>query len=205
MRTRIGSAVVTRVVWFHPRRLVPHAVAATIAPLGLVTGMLAAGHEILLVAPDDDLPGRAGVPQGLLLAGLRIRRGLAGAVSKVVSRDPLRSPRPTLASVAEARAAITAFEPDVAVVSEVMAWALARRLLPAVPWVYDSQNIERDLFQGHLDSTRGAFERLTFRVDLRRVSAAERALLARSGGDVGGVQDRCRWPADPRPRQPGWC
>jgi glycosyltransferase involved in cell wall biosynthesis len=174
---------VARILWFHPRQLLPPRGGGDHRTLGLVRGALAAGHEVLLVDMDEGLAG-AEPPDGLRIAGLTSHAGLTLVAAKLVSTDPLRSPRPTRAALATARRTIEAFAPEVAVVSEVMTWGLARRLMPDVSWIYDSQNVEHALFAGHLASATGPVEKLTFRLDQHRVASAERALLGRSAATL---------------------
>jgi glycosyltransferase involved in cell wall biosynthesis len=171
---------VARIVWFHPRRLLPPRGGGELRARGLVEGALAAGHQVLLVHPDDGPTHSEPLPPGLEIALLHARTGVARAATKLLSRDPLRAPRVTTRSLARAERAISDFGPDLAIVSQVMSWSIARRLLPDVPWVYDAHNVERDLFRAHLSLASSPLDRLTFRTDLRRVAAAERQLLGRS-------------------------
>ena len=173
----------TRILWFHPRQLVPPRGGGDHRTLGLIRGALAAGHEVLLVQPDDHLGGSQ-PPSELRTIDLEVRTGVGNTIAKVASRDPLRAPRVTRRSLSVARREIAAFDPHISVVSEVMTWGIARRLLPQRPWIYDSQNVEHELFQGHLDAARTAVDRMTFAVDHRRVSRAERALLKHSAAVV---------------------
>lgn len=170
-----------RIVWFHPRRLLPPRGGGELRARGLVDGALAAGHQVLLVHPDDGPTDSEPLPAGLEIATLHARAGVARAVTKLLSRDPLRAPRVTSRSLARAERAIADFAPDLAIVSQVMSWSIARRLLPDVPWAYDAHNVERDLFQAYVSLATRPLDRLTFRTDLRRVAATERQLLGRSG------------------------
>jgi glycosyltransferase involved in cell wall biosynthesis len=174
----------SRIVWFHPRQLFPPRGGGDHRSAGLVRGALAAGHEVLLVQPYDGL-ARDAPPAGLQVVDLTPRQGAANALAKVVERAPLRAPRLTRSSMASARHTIARFAPDLGVVSEIMTWGLAEPLLPAgIPWIYDAQNVEHELFRSHLASASSALERLTFRVDLHRVARTERALLRRSSAVV---------------------
>ncbi|CAN5632299.1 glycosyltransferase [soil metagenome] len=169
-----------RVLWFHPRQLTPPRGGGDHRTLGLIRGVLGAGHEVLLVRPDQGLVD-SDVPDGLATVDLEVRHGLDNLRAKAISRDPLRSPRPTRQSLLRARVSIAEFAPDLSVVSEVMTWPLAGRLLPpGGPWVYDSQNVEHELFRSHLSNATSLVDRLTFLVDWRRVVRAERILVGRS-------------------------
>ena len=172
-----------RIVWFHPRQLMPPRGGGDHRTLGLVRGALAADHDVLLVQPNDQLDGGQ-PPSGLTTAELDVRRGVSGALTKVFSADPLRAPRVTRGSVDRVRGMIDEFRPDLGVVSEVMTWGLARRLMPAVPWIYDSQNVEHELFEGHRQAALRLVDRVTFTVDHRRVTRAERALLRESAATL---------------------
>jgi glycosyltransferase involved in cell wall biosynthesis len=115
------------------------------------------------------------------LADLESPRGAAWLATKIVSRHSLRSPRLTSRSVTRAVRHIDAFAPDVAIVSELMAWPLARRLLPpGVPWVYDAHNVESRMFREFAATARGPLDRLTFSIDARRVAADEADVLRRA-------------------------
>ena len=167
----------SRIVWFHPRQLMPPRGGGEFRSTGLVEGALAAGHEVLLVHPDDGLEYGSPLPDRLHVTTVQLRTGLPRAAAKVLSRDPLRAPRATRASMAQARRAIEEFGPDLAIVSQVMSWPLARRLLPDVPWVYDAHNVEHELFKSHLAAATTLASRLTFRVDARRVARIEHRML----------------------------
>ncbi len=123
-------------------------------------------------------------PPALRPRNCDVRRGVSGALTKVFSADPLRAPRVTRGSVDRVRRMIDEFRPDLGVVSEVMTWGLARSLMPAVPWIYDSQNVEHELFEGHRQAAQGLVDRVTFTVDHRRVTRAERALLRESAATL---------------------
>jgi glycosyltransferase involved in cell wall biosynthesis len=194
----------SRIVWFHPRQLLPPRGGGEFRSAGLVEGALAAGHEVLVVHPDDGPEYVDAMPERLHVATVQLRAGLSRVAAKVLAQDPLRAPQATLGSIARTRRTIDEFTPDLAIVSQVMAWSLARRLLPDVPWVYDAHNIEHELFDSHLASATTAMERLTFGIDARRVARAERELLERSTvtlavsqADAGGLAR-----AAPPPRPP---
>lgn len=162
-----------RVLWFHPRPLLPPQGGGDLRTLGLLAEVVTAGHEVLLVtAGEPKAPA-----EGFEVAPVRLRTGLYGAVAKVASKYPLRSPRPTPVSIRECRQHILRFGPDVAVVSEVMTESLMKRLLPAIPWIYDAHNVEHALFDRMVSEEKQVFDRLTFAVDRRRVSRTERRLV----------------------------
>jgi len=193
----------SRIVWFHPRQLMPPRGGGEFRSTGLVEGALAAGHEVLLVHPDDGPEYVDPLPQRLQVATVQLRAGLSRASAKVLARDPLRAPQATPGSIAQARSTIEEFAPDLAIVSQVMSWSLARRLLPDVPWIYDAHNVEHELFDSHLSTSTTAIDRLTFGVDARRVARAERDLLERST-----VTQHLAGPLSSSParwrRRPGW-
>jgi glycosyltransferase involved in cell wall biosynthesis len=170
----------SRIVWFHPRQVLPPRGGGEFRSTGLVDGALAAGHEVLLVHPDDGPEYADALPERLQVATVQLRAGLLRAAAKVLARDPLRAPQATLGSIAQTRRTIEEFTPDLAIVSQVMSWSLARRLLPDIPWVYDAHNVERELFDSHVATATTAMNRLTFGVDARRVARAERELLEQS-------------------------
>lgn len=169
-----------RIVWFHPRQLQPPRGGGDVRGIGLVRGALAAGHTVLLVHPDDGHELKEPTLPGLTIAQLRLKRGAWRLAAKVFSSDPLRAPRATGRSMASAAQIIRQFDPELGVVSQVMSRSIARRLLPDVPWIYDAHNVERELFEAHLALAGNTVNRLTFRIDLHRVSAAERKLVAES-------------------------
>lgn len=130
-----------------------------------------------------------------------MHRGVFGIAAKAVSRFPLRTPRPTASAVRRARAELERFRPDVSVVSDVLAWSLASRLLPAKPWIYDAHNVETALYRSFRDSASSIGNRVTFAIDYRRVAANERqaltlasALVAVSEEDANGLGAIARVP-----------
>lgn len=194
----------SRIVWFHPRQLLPPRGGGEFRSAGLVQGALAAGHEVLLVHPDDGPEYDEPLPDLLQVTTVTLRTGLSRAAAKVFSRDPLRAPRARRSSMAQARRDIEEFLPDLAIVSQVMSWSLARRLLPDVPWVYDSHNVEHELFESHLAAATTLGSRLTFRVDAARVARAERRMLetstltlAVSPGDAASLTEAASLQASP--------
>lgn len=114
---------------------------------------------------------------GVLVQPVRYLREPARTVAKVCSRSPLRSPRVTRRGLRNARVAIATFRPEVAVVSEVMTFSLAKHLLPGVPVIYDAQNVESAVYRDFAASATGVLDRVTFAIDRRRVAAEERRLL----------------------------
>lgn len=170
----------SRIVWFHPRQLVPPRGGGDFRTLGLLRGVLEAGHEVLLVVPGEGLAAPDDPVPGLRTVELTLRGGLSRAVTKVVSRSPLRAPRLTRSSIAAARRQVEDFGPDLGIASEGTIWGMVAALMPDVPWIYDSQNVEHELFAGHLAAATGVVDRLTFRVDHRRIAREERLLLTRS-------------------------
>jgi len=84
------------------------------------------------------------------------------------------------ASVEAARRAIRDFDPDVAVVSEMLSWSFARRLIQDVPFVYDAHNVERDLLQSLRDVPDTRVRKIVFRIDESRTRRAEDELLTRA-------------------------
>ena len=170
----------SRIVWFHPRQVFPPRGGGEFRSIGLMQCAIAAGHEVLVVAPGDGPANTGPLPEGLSVIDVDLQRGVGRVAAKVLSRSPLRSPRPTRAGLAQARRAIADFAPELAIVSQVMASPLAKPLLPEVPWVYDAHNVEHELFASHLASASSGVARVTFRVDLARVAATERRLLRES-------------------------
>lgn len=167
----------SRILWFHPRPWGPPRGGGDLRTQGLVACAMRAGHEIAVVVPSGATAAGPSGPTVLELAG---PRGVRLAAAKVGSRHPLRSPRPTRSSRRRLSAAVEAFAPEVAVVSEVMSWSIAERLLPeGIPVVYDAANVESELFRSLAEAAHGV-DRATFAVDARRVAAGERALLARA-------------------------
>jgi len=142
--------------------------------------VLSAGHDVLLVAPSEGLQVQGDPLPGLRTVELTLRSGIPRVVTKVLSRSPLRAPRVTRASVAGARRAIADFRPDLGVASEGTIWGMTSALMPDVPWIYDAHNVEHELFAAHAAAAAGALDRLTFRVDRRRIARDERLLLDRS-------------------------
>lgn len=168
----------TRIVWFHPRPLLPLDHGGNIRTHGLVRLAALAGHEVLLVMPGG---GPAVLLDGVTALELAGRRGLGRMLAKVASRYPLRSPRVRWSARRNARRVVARFSPEIAIVSEAMAWSLASGLVPAdTPLVYDAHNVETALFRGLVDRSRGWFDRTTTTIDLHRIARVERALLARA-------------------------
>jgi glycosyltransferase involved in cell wall biosynthesis len=169
----------TRVLWFHPRPWGPAQGGGDLRTWGLLAGAAARGHEILLVVPagDDAPPPFAG---GTLLT-FRQPVGPRLAAAKAFSRHPLRSPRIGRRERPRVVSEIAEFEPEVAVVSEVMAWPIASGLLPGgVPVVYDCANLESDLFRALREDAAALGDKVTFAVDARRVARGEKELLRRA-------------------------
>lgn len=162
-----------RALWFHPRPLLPPQGGGDLRTLGLLAEVVTAGHEVLVVtAGEPKAPA-----EGFEVVPVRLHTGLYGAVAKVASKHPLRSPRPTPKSIRDCRQHILRFSPDVAVVSEVMTVSLMEGLLPAIPWIYDAHNVEHVLFDRMATEARGISDRVTFAVDRRRVARTERSLV----------------------------
>jgi glycosyltransferase involved in cell wall biosynthesis len=169
----------SRIVWFHPRPWGPAQGGGDLRTWGLLAGALSRGHEVLFVVPEGHR-GMPPLPGGTLLAFEEPGR-IGLAMAKVVSRHPLRSPRLRARQRGRCREEIARFRPDVAVVSEVMAWPIAHAVLPpGVPLIYDCQNIESELFGALRDEATTRFDRVTLTVDAQRVARAERELLARA-------------------------
>ena len=166
----------SRVLWFHPRPWGPPRGGGDLRTHGLVNCALASGHTVGLVVPAGPHPDTESA--GLSVIEFVPRRGAALVAHKVASRHPLRSPRMSARAAAATHADIEQFAPDVGVVSEVMSWSIARRLLPAgLPWAYDAVNIESQLFRDLAAGAHGLVDRLSFGVDARRVARDERDVL----------------------------
>jgi glycosyltransferase involved in cell wall biosynthesis len=101
------------------------------------------------------------------------RSGAGRLIAKVMSRSPLRSPQVSFRSLRAARREIDLFAPELAVVSDVLAWSIAAPLLPRVPWIYDAHNVESDLYRAFHERAKSPLERLTFAVDARRLLRIE--------------------------------
>lgn len=169
----------TRILWFHPRPLAPTTNGGDLRTRGLIDAALTLGHEVLLVHPDGG--DTSALDAAVRQVTYRRPRGPAFVTAKVFSTSPLRSPRITRTSRTAAAAAVGDFAPQVAVVSEVMAWSVAGHLVPpSVPLVYDAHNDETRLFAELSASARGLVDRTTFAVDRSRVARAEAALLQRA-------------------------
>ena len=169
----------TRILWFHPRPWGPPRGGGDLRTRGLVACALTSGHTVGLVVPAGS--GPQVLPEGLSLLELTPRGGWSMHLHKLASRHPLRSPRISGDARRAARRAIEGFAPEIAVVSEVMSWSVARGLAPpGIPLVYDAANVESALFRGLAADASGTLERLTFGVDARRVAADEAELLASS-------------------------
>lgn len=160
----------TRVVWFHPRPLLPAQGGGELRVTGLIDAVVARGHQVLVVQPG---PLGAPQPSGFRVLGVPKRRGLALALAKIAARSPLRSARITRAGRREAREEIAYFGPDVAVVSDLFSWPLASSLMPKVSWILDTHNVETQLYAEFARHASGLFDRVTFGVDSRRVARQE--------------------------------
>lgn len=169
----------TRILWFHPRPLAPATNGGDLRTQGLVAAAVTLGHEVLLVHPAGG--DASGLDPALAQVAYERPRGPAFVATKALSASPLRSPRITRRSRIATAAAVGEFDPQVAVVSEVMSWSVARRLVPPmVPLVYDAHNDETLLFAQLHAGARGPVDRTTFSVDESRVARAEAALLRRA-------------------------
>lgn len=167
----------TRILWFHPRPWGPARGGGDLRTHGLVGCAIRAGHDVLLATPDAGTIVR---PSGVEVVELPSPAGHVLSMAKVLSRHPLRSPRATRRGLHQARWQIGEFAPQMVVVSEVMAWSLAERLVPlGVPLVYDAANVESRLFRQLADRAAG-LDRFTFAIDARRVARDEAVLLDRA-------------------------
>lgn len=167
----------SRILWFHPRFPWPPRHGGDLRTTGLIDCALSAGHEVLIVTPEGE-----GAPHRLKLhtSGFASRRGAGLVATKVLSRHPLRSPRTSHNERRRLALRISEFEPELAVVSEVMSWSVARDLLPGgVPFIYDSPNVESRLFAELADAASG-IDKVTLWIDTRRVTLAERQLVLRA-------------------------
>jgi polysaccharide biosynthesis protein PslH len=162
----------TRVLWFHPRPVTPPIGGGQVRTLGLIRAVRDAGHDVMLVQPAHHRDG-AGLPEGVREIDLSPRTGAGRLLAKSVSRSPLRSPQVTRRSLRNARREIDRFGPELAVVSDVLAWSIAGPLLSDTPWIYDAHNVESDLYRRFLERAQSLSERLTFAVDARRMLRVE--------------------------------
>ena len=151
-----------------------------------------AGHEVLVVQPG---PLGAAPPAGLEVIETPVRHGASLAFAKVLSGSPLRTARVSVTGRNVAARAIRSFEPDLAVISDLLSWPVAGPLLPDVAWIFDSHNVESDLFAQMAGTASGLFDRVTLAVDRRRVARQERevvgaadAVLAVSQEDADALQ-----------------
>lgn len=164
----------SRIVWFHPRPLLPARAGGELRVRGLIDASVRAGHEVLVLQP-----GGESSDHGMWsVRGLPTRRGAALLISKAFSRSPLRTARLAGRRRREVARLIARFDPDLVVVSEVMSWSIAHGLLGETPWIYDAHNVESRLYVQLSDNATTAFDRITFAVDRRRVAAAEAAMLS---------------------------
>jgi glycosyltransferase involved in cell wall biosynthesis len=159
-----------RILWFHPRSLLPAQSGGELRVTGLIDAAVARGDEVMVVQPG---PLGESQPSRFRVLELPERRGLGLAIAKIFARSPLRSARITWAARRAARERIAHFDPDIAVVSDLLSWPLASRLMPAVPWIFDAHNVETDLYAEFATGATGVFDRLTFGVDSRRVARQE--------------------------------
>lgn len=187
-----------RVLWFHPRPLLPPQGGGDLRTLGLVSEVVAAGHEVLVVTANEP---RESAP-GFEIFPVRTRGGVGRTWAKIVSPHPLRSPRPIVSDMECARERIAGFDPHVAVVSEVMTESIARPLLPDVPWIYDAHNVEHVLFDRMAGEARGVVDRATLAVDRRRVARAERSLVAGASAIIAVSEEDLLGLAELGPRRP---
>lgn len=168
------------IVWFHPRPLLPARSGGELRVAGLIGEVVSQGHVVLVVQPG---PLRGGQPPLFRVLEVPTRRGPSLAVAKVFSHSPLRSARITRAGRRAARDQIAAFDPDLAVVSDLLSWPLAAVLMPAVPWILDAHNVETELYAEFAQHASGMFDRLTFTIDSRRIARQE-PLVARQADAV---------------------
>lgn len=161
--------VVARPVW-------PTTGGGQLRSAGLIDIALDAGHEVLLVQP----AGGAKVPSraGLRCVEIDLRRGAYGYLSKLCSRRPLRSPRPSRRGNRAAAKAVRDFDGDIAVLGEVHAVTLWHLVPEGMPLVYDSPNVEVALYAELVRAAGNALDKVTLRIDRRRIGRAERQLLA---------------------------
>jgi glycosyltransferase involved in cell wall biosynthesis len=167
----------TRIVWFHPRPLLPARGGGEVRTLGLVELARDAGHEVMFVQPGAFSSQLW--PEGVHLVELLPRSGLRRAIGKALPPTPVRSSVVARSSMKSARIAIRDFDPDVAVVSEMLSWSFARRLVQ-VPFVYDAHNVERDLLQSLRAVPDSLARKVVFRIDESRARRAEDELLSRA-------------------------
>lgn len=172
----------SRILWYHPRPVLPPDGGGQVRTVGLISAAVDAGHEVMLVQPAGARPG-AGPPH-VEVIDLSLRRGAARMGAKLFSRYPLRSPQATLGSLRKARTNIARFQPDICVVSEVLAWSIAARTLPNAPYLYDAHNVETDLYRSFRDDAQSLIDLATFGVDHRRMARIERAVTARAAALV---------------------
>lgn len=166
----------SRVVFVAPRPVWPARGGGQIRCAGLIAAAVSAGHQVLVIQPAGGAPPNS--PAGLHVFQATLRHRLVGTPSKFFSAEPIRSPRLTRAAARAARLAVLEFEPDICVVSEVHSSTLLTLLPLALPLLYDSPNVESDLYRTLLDTAVGPVDRFTFALDVRRIARAERRLLA---------------------------
>lgn len=155
--------------------------------LGLVESAARAGHDVLVVQADES-PASA-FPDGVRVESLGQHGGFRRVVGKLMPPSIVRSPVVSRDALRRAENVLADFDPHVAVVSEILSWSFAARLVRGVPYVYDAHNVESDLFRSLLESPGTAWpQKVLFRLDQNRVRKAEQELL-RNAGAVLSVSD----------------
>lgn len=163
-----------RIVWFHPRPIYPPRGGGEIRAAGLIRSARAHGHDVRVVSlgKNLDLPQRP-VLQYVARDELRPLRLL----TKALSRQPLRAPRPSRKSIREIAHQLRLFDPQLAVVSEVLAETISTRLVDGVPWIYDSYDVSSDLYSSLAQAADRFLARITYGIDARRIARVEGRLL----------------------------
>ena len=169
-----------RILWLHARPVYPPRGGAEVRCAGLIELAGAAGHEVMLAHPAG--PPTSEKPAPVARVELELRSGLTKWMAKIFSQAPLRAPRLTRRARRALDEEVKKFNPDVIVLSDILTWGYAARVVPVSPWLYDAHNIEHQLWESHLAGAAGYLTRLSFFVDHRRVRRLERRLLASASG-----------------------
>lgn len=183
-----------RILWIHPKQVLGGHGGAELRTRTLLSPILGAGHRVLLAQRGT---ARAHTRIACLeRLDLRLRAGLLNYAANLASPRPLRAPRIQLPALPEAKAAVSAFEPEICIVSELATLDLAQRLMPAgVQWIYDAHNVEPALFAQLAIAERNAVRRMTCAIDARRfardqasVLGGATAVIAVSQADLDGLR-----------------
>lgn len=145
----------------------------------LVRQVIQGGHTVLRAQQQastvhTELPG-------LRRLDLPFRQDRLRYAENLRSRRPLSAQAMRSQAWRRARAAVSDFDPQLCIVSELVSYDSAKRLMPrGCPWIYDAHNVEPELFADLGPMEPNPIRRVAYAVDAKRFARDEALVLAQA-------------------------